>query len=99
MSQLWPRSQTDGKSVSELSQRLDRAMLACEAMWTILRDKLNLTDAELVDRINAVDLSDGQLDGKVRKPVVSCPKCGRTMSAKMSKCMYCGTPVVQDPFA
>ncbi len=99
MSVFRSTSQSDGQSVSELSQRLDRAMLACEAMWTILREKLNLTDAELIDRINAVDLSDGKLDGKVRKSAVSCPQCGRTMSAKMSKCMYCGQPVVQDPFA
>jgi hypothetical protein len=87
------------ETTAELEARLDRTALACEAMWTILRDKLGLTDEQLIERINDVDLSDGQLDGKVRKSPVSCPRCGRTMSRKFPKCMYCGQPVVHDPFA
>lgn len=79
--------------------RLDRALLACEAMWTILRDKLNVTDLELVQRMNDLDLSDGRLDGKVRKTPVACPKCGKAIARRFPKCMYCGQPVVHDPFA
>lgn len=85
--------------VAELESRLDRSLLACEAMWTILRDKLGVTDVELVERINDIDLSDGKLDGKVRKEAVSCPKCSRTISRRFPKCMYCGQPLVHDPFA
>ncbi|UCE59105.1 MAG: hypothetical protein JSU63_16875 [Phycisphaerales bacterium] len=83
----------------ELEERLDRAMLACEAMWSLLRDKLGVTDVELVQRINDLDLSDGKLDGKVRKSAVSCPKCNRTISPRFPQCMYCGQPIVHDPFA
>ncbi len=57
--------------LAELEARLERTLLTCEAMWTLLRDKLNLTDRELIERINEVDLSDGRLDGKVRKTPVS----------------------------
>ena len=85
--------------VGELESRLERTLLACEAMWTILRDKLGVTDEQLVERINEVDLSDGKLDGKVRKTPVSCPRCGRTISPKFPKCMYCGQAIVHDPFA
>ena len=52
----------------QLEARCDRALLVCEALWTILRDKLGVTEEELVDRVNQVDLSDGKLDGKVRRP-------------------------------
>jgi hypothetical protein len=83
---------------AELDVRLDRTLLVCEAMWTLLRDKLGVTDEELVDRINEVDLSDGKLDGKVRKTPVSCPKCGRTISRKFPQCMYCGQAIIHDPF-
>ena len=86
-------------SVEELENRLDRSMLACEAMWSIMRDKLGVGEEELVDRINEIDLSDGRLDGKVRKTAVSCPKCNRTISPRFPKCMYCGQPIVHDPFA
>jgi hypothetical protein len=88
-----------GTDVIELEARLDRTVLACEAMWTILRDKLGVTDEQLIERINDVDLSDGQLDGKVRKTPASCPSCGRTISRKFPKCMYCGQAIVHDPFA
>ena len=89
-------ARTDAREVEE---RLDRTLLACEAMWSILRDKLGVTDVELVERINDIDLSDGRLDGKVRKTAVACPKCNRTISQRFPKCMYCGQPIVHDPFA
>ena len=88
-----------GTRVEELEDRLDRALLACEAMWTILRDKIGVTDEELIDRVNEVDLSDGRLDGKVRKTAVTCPSCGRTIAQRFPKCMYCGQAIVHDPFA
>lgn len=88
-----------GTNVKELEIRLDRTLLACEAMWTILRDKLGVTDQELVDRINEIDLSDGKLDGKVRKTAVACPTCKRTIGSRFPQCMYCGQPIVHDPFA
>ena len=91
-------ARTAENRAAELEGRLDRAMMACEAMWTLLRDKLGMTDLELVDRINELDLSDGKLDGKVRKGAVSCPKCKRTNSRRFPQCMYCGQPVVHDPF-
>jgi hypothetical protein len=82
----------------EIEQRLDRTLLACEAMWSIMRDKLGVTDIELVERINEIDLSDGNLDGKAKKSAVACPKCNRAISPRFPKCMYCGQPIVQDPF-
>lgn len=85
-------------SVDDLQSQLDRTLMACEAMWTILRDKLDVTDLDLLNRINEIDLSDGRLDGKVNKSAVACPKCGRTMARRFAKCMYCGQPVMQDPF-
>ena len=82
------------RDAREVEDRLDRALLACEAMWSILRDKLGVTDLELIERINDIDLSDGRLDGKVRKTAVACPKCNRTISQRFPKCMYCGQPIM-----
>ncbi len=98
-----PRSQggddAKGKiSTLHLEKRLDRAMLACEALWSIVREKLNVTDEQLAQRMNDLDLSDGVLDGKARKTAVACPKCGRTIKRSLPKCMYCGQPIVHDPF-
>ena len=83
-------------NVEELESRLDKAMLACEAMWTFMREKFGLDDAQLSERINDIDLTDGKLDGKVRKPAVTCPKCGKNNARRFAKCMYCGTAIVSD---
>ncbi|MFQ5591842.1 MAG: hypothetical protein ACE5HE_11815 [Phycisphaerae bacterium] len=109
MSAFWSIAASDvGRSASAggkaagakaLENRLGSTLLACEAMWSIMRDKLGVTDLELVERINEIDLSDGKLDGKVRKTVVACPKCNRTISPRFPKCMYCGQAIVHDPFA
>jgi len=87
------------RKVNELAARCDQLVMVCEAMWTLLRDKLGVTDEELVTRVNDIDLSDGKLDGKVRKTAVSCPKCNRTIARRFPKCIYCGQPVIHDPFA
>ena len=93
------KARSVGTDLEDVEQRLDRALMACEAMWTLMRDKLGMTDVELIERINDIDLSDGRLDGKVRKTPVSCPKCHRTISRKMPQCLYCGQIVMHDPFA
>lgn len=92
-------ARTAARDVQELESQLDRALLACEAMWSFMRDKLGLTDEQLVQRINDIDLSDGKLDGKVRKKPVTCPKCNRTISPRFPACMYCGQVIVHDPFS
>ena len=51
-------------NVQDLTKRVDRLELICEAMWIIMREKLGVTDDELVARIAELDLSDGVADGK-----------------------------------
>ena len=89
---------TPGAARPDLETRLERALLVCEAMWTFVREKLGVTDLELLQRVNDLDLSDGQLDGKVRKGAVACPQCGRTIARRLPKCMYCGQAIMHDPF-
>ena len=82
-----------------VDQRLDRALLTMEAMWTLLRDRLQVTDEQLAQRIVEVDESDGLLDGKVRRQAKSCPHCKRTIPGRFARCLYCGEAVPVDPFA
>jgi hypothetical protein len=86
-------------TATDVESRLERTMLACEAMWSLLREKLGATDLELLERMNQLDLTDGRLDGKISKTAVACPKCNRTITRRHAKCMYCGQPIMHDPFA
>jgi hypothetical protein len=85
--------------VDQLEQRHERAMLTVEALWTILRERLGVTDEQLVQRVIDLDLSDGILDGKVRRPPLECTACKRTISRRFPRCLYCGAEIAHDPFA
>jgi len=74
-----------------IEQRLDRLVLANMALWSLLQEKTGLTEQDLLDRVQEIDLADGQADGKARKPPAECAQCGRMMSARHKQCIYCGT--------
>lgn len=76
--------------VNKLEDRVDHLALACMAMWSLLREKTDLTEDDLLERIKQIDLADGKEDGKVRAEITECPECGRTLSRRHRQCMYCG---------
>lgn len=85
--------------VRGLAGELARLHLVCRAMWELLRDQSGLSDAELMDKIREVDLSDGKLDGQVRVEVVDCVACGRVIGRRHERCIYCGAPrQTNEPF-
>ena len=108
MSGLWGRRMvSSGGSASadrahskadSLEMRLERALLTMEAMWTILRDRMGVTDEELAARILELDESDGMLDGKVRRQPLECTSCSRTIPTRFARCLYCGAAVAFSPF-
>ena len=73
-----------------LADRLDKLLLVNMAMWELLKDRTELTEEDLMAKVQEVDLRDGRADGKVSKTVSKCPQCGRTMSPRHKKCLYCG---------
>jgi hypothetical protein len=94
-----PGAERAHSKAESVEQRLDRAMVTLEAIWTLLRERLPLTDEELAKRIVEVDESDGILDGKVRRPPKACPHCKKTIPARFLRCLYCGEIVAAEPFA
>ncbi len=85
--------------VEELRRDVERLLLITEALWRIAREKLNCTDADLVQRIQDIDLEDGKLDGrKAATPARECPSCHRLLIKHRPTCMYCGKPVEFMPF-
>jgi hypothetical protein len=82
-----------------VEMRLARALLTMEAMWTLLRDRFGITDEELAARIVELDESDGMLDGKVRRPPVTCTACARNVPSRFPRCLYCGEAIALNPFA
>ena len=73
-----------------IKDRMDKLLLVSMALWELLKDRTELTEEDLMNKVQEIDLRDGQSDGKISKTVMKCPKCNRTMSPRHKKCLYCG---------
>lgn len=78
------------RAVERFEQRIDRLALLSMALWSLLKEHTDLTEDDLLERVRQIDLTDGKEDGKAKKRVAKCPKCGRTMSPRHGRCLYCG---------
>jgi len=76
--------------VRELQARVDALTLACTTMWSLMQSRLGMTDKEFGERLREIDLRDGKLDGRIAPEIKGCGKCGRTMSKRHARCLYCG---------
>ena len=76
--------------VDDLQRRIESLTLAAQAMWELLRSEARLTDAELVEKMQEVDLRDGEADGRITGSVVACPSCARRSRSSRRRCVYCG---------
>jgi ribosomal protein L32 len=79
--------------VQALEAQVNHMALACQAMWEILRDRVGITEPELLAKINEVDLRDGAKDGRMRPTLIKCPTCGKPANTKHTSCMYCGAAI------
>ena len=84
------RAAAANQNAALLEDRIDRLSLVCMAMWSLLQDKTNLTEEDLMARVKALDLMDGVEDGKATRTVSKCTKCNRVMAARHQRCLYCG---------
>ncbi len=78
------------RDVTNLEDRIERLSLVCMAMWSLIQDKTQLTEEDLLERVKMIDLMDGQEDGKASRSIQKCRACNRVMSPRHRKCLYCG---------
>ncbi|MEX0653638.1 MAG: hypothetical protein WD534_15415 [Phycisphaeraceae bacterium] len=78
------------RDVRHLEERIERLSLVCMAMWSMIQDKTGLTEEQLLQRVKAIDMMDGQADGKASRGVSKCRQCQRVMSPRHQQCIYCG---------
>ncbi|MFO0831964.1 MAG: hypothetical protein U0637_08985 [Phycisphaerales bacterium] len=73
-----------------LAERLDNIVLAQSAMWALVKDRFKLTDQDLMDAMERIDMADGVRDGKMGRVMQVCPVCKRRSAEHHNACMYCG---------
>lgn len=77
--------------IQTLQRKADTLALACQALWEILRERTDLTDSDLIARMQAIDQRDGTADGRMTPMPVECPSCKRRTNSQRGECLYCGT--------
>ena len=83
------------RNAMELDQSLSRMTLVCAALWELVKERTNLSEEDLQNKIAEMDAKDGVLDGRFTPMPRYCVKCQRTIQINQNTCMYCG--VVQPP--
>jgi len=80
-----------------LQRRVEVMALANQALFEILRDRLGISEEEVIYRMAEIDAQDGRKDGKMSTSarVVTCRRCGRAVSTTRLRCMYCGELVIE----
>lgn len=84
------RAAESATELRDLHERMDHLILVCMAMWSLLREKSNFTEEQLLERVKQIDLADGKEDGQLRVAIAKCAQCGRVMSRRHTRCLYCG---------
>jgi len=89
------------QELRDLRRSLERTAMANMAMWELVRERLHLSDEELLNRMQEIDLRDGVRDGRIT-PVGASPVCGgcnRKLATRHERCIYCGQPnALYSPF-
>jgi hypothetical protein len=80
-----------GDRLRDLERRYERMRLITTALWQLLKAHTGLTDADLKQFIEKVDLADGRLDGKIdrRGMAMDCPHCARRILKSAVVCPWC----------
>jgi len=89
------------QEIRSLEARIDKLCLINLAICSVLQERGLLDEETLMERVRQIDMQDGRADGKLKQPgnIRRCPKCGRTMSPRHGRCLYCGCEDLQaEPF-
>ncbi len=78
------------RAVSDMEEQLDRVSLVCASLWELMRERLEISDDELLAKMREIDLRDGVADGKLRLAPATCAACARISHPRHRQCVYCG---------
>jgi hypothetical protein len=80
------------EKVEGMERQLERLTVTCSSMWSLLQKKSNLSENDLLEKIQELDIQEGRSNEKVNRGVVICENCSRQISSKYPQCLYCGHP-------
>lgn len=89
--------QSKQTQLEELRAAVDRLALVNQALWEIVRERVEMTDTDLQAKVDEIDRRDGAADGRLGMAAPACPRCRRPNAAGRTRCLYCGAPLTPAP--
>lgn len=88
---------TDLERTRNLEWRVENLILLNQAMWNLVRDKVGVTEEELINEFERLDLADGKADGRM-SPIFDnkpwkCEGCQKDNSPRFTSCVRCDKPL------
>lgn len=80
---------TAAREVADLKEKLRHLELITRAIWELVRESTQLTEADLLQKVREVDL--GDTDASMKQ----CGACSRPNNARRLKCLYCDADLPQ----
>ena len=72
-------------TVADLERHVEKQASLLRALYSLLSERLGLTDAELLARFQEIDAGRGEREAAIR-----CAACGRPVNLRHNRCLYCG---------
>ena len=89
------KAATDASArIVKLEQRYEQLRLISMAMWNLLKDRLQLTDADLAKYVDALRNQAAEAAHDRSPELIECSKCKRKIPAKAATCLYFGATTV-----
>lgn len=81
------RSDDASEMVRRHEENLRRLTTLVQALWHLVRDRLNLTDEELARLVEIQKLNTGGQSATL------CQHCSRPLEKRLDHCLYCGNAI------
>ncbi len=74
----------------QIETELDRLCVLNQALWELIRERLNLRDEDLARFVEAIEERQGASGRKRGDRPLRCPSCSRVSNSRYQRCLYCG---------
>jgi hypothetical protein len=76
----------------ELKRQIQELRLVSLAMFELITERTEISNAELIAKIDEIDRRDGVVDGRLREAggPPRCARCHRVFLKPSKNCLYCG---------
>jgi len=79
------------QELGRLQRQAKRQRVLLQALWQLIRARLNLPDEELFRLASEIE----KAEKETPRVADLCPQCGRPLQENFAKCIYCGADTPQ----